>query len=102
MGGGSVRFNEKDRKHLEKANFEMGELCARVGNLEGKFDTGFKMMGSEFKDVKRSIGALPCSDHTNRIARIEGAKSMSDKIKFTAVAAISSVITFMIMKALGG
>lgn len=84
-----IVFNSEDRNHLEKANFELGELCSRVGKLEGTITT-------EFKNIGNKLDGLPCSDYGQRIATIEGENIMSGKIKMVIVGAVCSIITFVV------
>lgn len=69
-------FDEKDKKHLQTMNREFGEMCSRVGRLEGKIEEGFGNISANMKWIERRFTELPCNKHTEMMTKLE--KKMSN------------------------
>ncbi len=65
-------FDSEDKKHLKRMNQEFGDLCTRVGRLEGKIEEGFGGLTSSMKWIERRFGDLQCQKHTDMMIKLEG------------------------------
>jgi len=103
-------FDEEDKNHLKKMNHEFGEMCTRVGRLEGKIDGGFGALNSNLKFIERKFDSLPCGTHAEvmkdnlkminlnigKINTMEGREWAWSKIRYLFMAALFGALMTLI------
>jgi hypothetical protein len=114
-------FDTIDRKHIEKANYELGQMWesiseqnSRLGHIEGIVEEGFKTgtdimnnLDTKLETINTKVSNLPCKEHDMRISytekKMQKATNVWDKIKwyiFTTLfgAGVGLIITALVMK----
>lgn len=87
---------KKTMKHIETANFEMGNIESRIGKLEGRIDEGFINIKTDVSQIVNKIEKLPCSEHIMKITTLETNQRDIIKLKYIAITAIISLIIWII------
>ena len=97
-------FDSEDKKHLKKMNLEFGEMCVRIGKLEGQIEQGFGSLSANMKWIERKFGDLQCNEHANtmlkletKLATMEGREWVWNKGRYVLATFITGAITALIV-----